>query len=29
MTETDLFGAYVRTRLEGWGREFADRKSVV
>lgn len=23
MAETDLFGAYVRTRLEGWGREFA------
>lgn len=23
MTETDLFGAYVRDRLEKWGREFA------
>lgn len=23
MTQTDVFGAYVRTRLEEWGREFA------
>lgn len=23
MSETDLFGAYVRNRLEHWGREFA------
>ena len=23
MTQTDLFGAYVRSRLDGWGREFA------
>lgn len=23
MTDTDLFGVYVRDRLEGWGREFA------
>lgn len=23
MSQLDTFGAYVRTRLEGWGREFA------
>lgn len=23
MSQTDTFGAYVRARLEGWGREFA------
>lgn len=23
MTQTDLFGVYVRDRLEAWGREFA------